>query len=601
MTFFPATLTPETRKSFQLCDNRISLEAELHQHPQRLLRFFKEAVLDADWLKREASLAKRLIQDLTDCLMKQQMDIGEARHISEIFRTNYARVKGLLHRGLRITEGNDHCEVSRLVLIASGDYFRGMFLHAFQEAKVDILPIEKFASDLTLPQWIVLYAYMESGDSSGFQKAEMEDLWAMVKQCHLWQLDPVVDFLEKQIMERVDLPVVALECISGAEFYGLKKLRTHCFSVLGENDLSFSVRKDGSLSAIVRDLTEEKLEIMETLTQQITHVSLFENSLRKKPVSKLVKEIEGLESICLIVSEGECSKAAQKALKNVPRLRKLKLRAGEFPQLKGFPASPLFPKRGEHQSPHFEIPQVEQLDLRGSTKKLKHHALSMIAILPGLLDIRLQGAAFVDLRFVEHLVKLAPPLKLLDMGNCHGLNDQAVRLIADHFPHLEVVNLRGTSVEAAGVCALMSKCNHLHDLNLAGCRGIHPGLFSMIEEALPRLSFLNIDGCTQFKEADLASLASKATHLRILHAERCPGVTAESLKLPGFKQLMELWISSGFLPQEADWETPFGKQAMPNLRKLVISGQLLPVDQEKLMRFRNLNPEVDVRFHPTEF
>lgn len=132
-------------------------------------------------------------------------------------------------------------------------------------------------------------------------------------------------------------------------------------------------------------------------------------------------------------------------------------------------------------------------------------------------------------------------LRDIQLGGSQFVDDETLRSIAAHCPHISLVNVsRCSNVTNEGILALCV-CPFLFCLNVSYVAGVSDeGLIALSQCSSHRiLSELNLSHCIQITDVGVKSLLINCPRLRILVIHGCPKLTGSSRQLPQLAQADE--------------------------------------------------------------
>lgn len=585
-----------------------ALREKLKNEPQTLVGLFLDLV-QAKAPAFQPALAAHLVQDISALARLGKLSRHSLASVSAALQYNPARLVPLFPADLAVTfkpptQSEQVLLVSRLVLMATSEYFEKFLGPCFKESTSDTLKLEQIASHLSFEEFAMLYPSLRSGDPRILKDCNEQDLWSFAKQFHLWNMPDWQKEIEKFIIEKTKTPLQALESLSGCDLYNMIALKVHCLKIIGLNQLHFKVR-NGSVGATILNVTEENMSLLEELSDDITRISMNDKVLIKPPMVELMHALPKLESLHLIVSEEGISSTARKILGSIPNISCLKLQYGN-PELLSRPENTGKSSPSGHVesgSEEASMPYLQRLDLQGCPKALKRVALSTLKFLPNVIDIRLLGLTWVDDKFIEHLALLAPQLILLDLGHCK-ITDSSLYSIAKKMLQLEMLDVKGSMVTGAGLSKIMLECKRLSDLNISSCHHIAPGFLVANSAHLGRIKTLKMQHCPQFSSDDFDALITHGVALELLNVSHCKGFTQKHLERAVLPRLQVLSIDGSLLdtildtesPEKIDPTTIFDKKRLPKLEKISIQGRMLPSTSEVLNRFGFAHPDISIEW-----
>ncbi len=138
---------------------------------------------------------------------------------------------------------------------------------------------------------------------------------------------------------------------------------------------------------------------------------------------------------------------------------------------------------------------------------------AMVRMYPGLVELRLSNLRLTDdaLRAIaQHL----PKLHRLDLDESPGISDAGVIELAQKCTALKDLNLCGTSITDAAITAIATNCGDLEELVLQNCENLTDAALRVVR--LPKLTNLDLSGCSEISDAGLIELSRQCTALKSL-------------------------------------------------------------------------------------
>lgn len=610
----------------KLSDEDEKLRSNLLKEPQQLLKHFLENVPNNEWLDAHEALAGHLFKDITDLIHQGSLPVQSTADVMNIIKIKYERLKSIISKETKITESQrpDVVEqsldkkveapekvllVSRLVLIASGEYFRSFFDNSYKERYKREFSSEEIAHYIPLEVFSMIYAYLESGNKADLNFKDLDEptLWNIVEQCHMWDLLEIQKIAESLLIKKVTNLNTAWESLSGALIFNMAAMRIHCMNIIAQNNLYISEKADHSYGTTITGFTKENLHFLQEFTLPVSSLSINDRLLANRSLEKYMSGLTTLDTIHLTITEDGLSSTAKRVLANLPKLRRLRIKTlGSYnPPLK-FSKSPpelsaLALKESQPENGQVTLSNIEQLDLRGLPSKpiVKRVILSIIAVIPGVFDIRLQGSGFVDEKFIENLARLPhlKGLKLLDLGNCMKLRDQSFIKLSKSFAVLEALNLHSCHIKNEGFWTLIHECQFLHDINISYCRFLGSGLFSKdeIKPFLARLTSLVATGLEHLSVEDFNCLLQNGILLEKLNLSDNPQFKIASMDSCQLPNLKEFHFSTDQMSDPKQLMM-LNLDKFPSLKSLTIKGSkdFFPKDIIENYKVKNLG--VDLSF-----
>ncbi|KAL1404272.1 hypothetical protein pipiens_018972, partial [Culex pipiens pipiens] len=112
---------------------------------------------------------------------------------------------------------------------------------------------------------------------------------------------------------------------------------------------------------------------------------------------------------------------------------------------------------------------LQELQISGCFK-VTDLALKTCFKLVELREINLSHCVNITDEGIEAMVLNCPSLEVMDLSDCHLLNDRAIELISKHLIRLKGLKLlRLPLLTAESIYAILTNCKLLKNINLRGC------------------------------------------------------------------------------------------------------------------------------------
>ena len=177
------------------------------------------------------------------------------------------------------------------------------------------------------------------------------------------------------------------------------------------------------------------------------------------------------------------------------------------------------------------------------SKPIEHDELTfaLMAYCPSLRSIHLSDSRTLTDSAVAAMVRMYPGLVELWLANVEKLTDEALRAIAQHLPKLhrrcpqqstgisdagvvelaqkctalKQLNLNGNLITDAAITAIANNCGDLEELRVSCCENITDAALRVVR--LPKLTTLDLSGCSEISDAGLIELSRQCTALKSLN------------------------------------------------------------------------------------
>ena len=140
---------------------------------------------------------------------------------------------------------------------------------------------------------------------------------------------------------------------------------------------------------------------------------------------------------------------------------------------------------------------------------------AMVRMYPGLVELKLEGLEKLTDEALRAIAQHLPKLHHLDLEDSTGISDAGVVELAQKCTELKHLNLNLTSITDAAITAIVNNCADLEDLTVSACDNITDAAFRVVR--LPKLTNLDLSGCSEISDAGLIELSRQCTALKSLN------------------------------------------------------------------------------------
>lgn len=163
-----------------------------------------------------------------------------------------------------------------------------------------------------------------------------------------------------------------------------------------------------------------------------------------------------------------------------------------------------------------------------SDAKSKH-----LDLLTNLQELQVEPEAIwnpgTEVFFEKLLVKHVAHLRVLRLPKCPWVNDAFVTCIAEHCPHLQVIDLSGCRVSDKVIDKLALRCPLLQVINLKDCKTISGLSVESIANHCRQLRILYLTSSKEITDQTLETLATSCPQLQELVLNYCTKISASAL------------------------------------------------------------------------
>lgn len=559
------------------------LRSRLVKKPADLLEVMHRGVVDENWGFERGNLLRRMFKDVNNLITAGKMDSTVAYTIRSIFARSVH-----IHRDIAIIHEFKSFEASRTILMGYfqhyQDFLKGGSLSNYKYSFFRSIPeisFDDLANEISFGAFERMYNFMEHRDFDYLAESDEKDLWDMVRFCDKFHSPDLKLDIEKALIQKYDQNnpahvYRAFMSLHGCEIYELQKLKSHLTHLIEINPFKFHLKSDGSMTASIKsNFTRKDIELVTENSDDIGGLSLCDRDFNAKAVTGLIKKMPKVSHITLTISKGEISKPARKIIGSSIMIRSLKLNSSLNDSVDGTEA--------DAQAVVQELRNIQQLDLRKMNDGYKRFALGLIKTLsPQLLDIRLQDL-WVDDNFINAMSTTeASPLKLLDLGFCPKVTDEAAKLIAKKYRELVVLNIAHTGITNNGIVAILKYCKKIKDLNMSYCK-VGGGSF-VDGEMLKGLQKLDVSG-THLTRENFRAIVTYANELEELNVDRCPRFHLDHFKDRILIKLKVFTLNESVIVDEKSIEEIL--KVFPKIEKLYVLGNPKSDKREMLDRMES--------------
>ena len=139
---------------------------------------------------------------------------------------------------------------------------------------------------------------------------------------------------------------------------------------------------------------------------------------------------------------------------------------------------------------------------------------AMVRIYPGLVELRLAKVEKLTDDALRAIAQHLPKLHRLDLEDSTGITDAGVLELAQKCTALKQLDLGGTFITDAAITAIANNCADLENLVVNSCYDITDAALRVVR--LPKLTNLDLHGCSEISDAGLIELSQQCTALRSL-------------------------------------------------------------------------------------
>lgn len=135
-------------------------------------------------------------------------------------------------------------------------------------------------------------------------------------------------------------------------------------------------------------------------------------------------------------------------------------------------------------------------------------------------------------------------LRSLNLASCNRISDVSLKY-AFKFSELEQLSLsKCQQISVIGIDSLLINCPSIKVLNLSDCHNINDQAVHLISERLKRLTHLYIERCSQLTDFTLDSIAMNCNRLKFLDVRGCRLMCPEpNLRLHTVRSLQQILMS----------------------------------------------------------
>ncbi|XP_012283980.1 F-box/LRR-repeat protein 7 [Orussus abietinus] len=141
-----------------------------------------------------------------------------------------------------------------------------------------------------------------------------------------------------------------------------------------------------------------------------------------------------------------------------------------------------------------------------------------------LKELDLSGCSSVTKAYTRNVIL---QLQLLDLSDCHGVDDSGLMLTLSRMPHLVSLYLRRCArITDASLVAIASYCVTLRQLSVSDCMRVTDfGVRELAARLGPSLRYFSVGKCDQVSDAGLLVVARHCYKLRYLNARGCEALS----------------------------------------------------------------------------
>ncbi|KAJ8605811.1 hypothetical protein CTAYLR_000556 [Chrysophaeum taylorii] len=125
---------------------------------------------------------------------------------------------------------------------------------------------------------------------------------------------------------------------------------------------------------------------------------------------------------------------------------------------------------------------------------------------------------------------MAGVIKVLNLGGCDDITDEAVEAIAAECGELEVLNVSYAKISDAALIAVASNCSKLEVLGALECKSLTDEALKAIAARCSDLRVLEVSGCYKITDAGVGAIAARCPKLAKLNISWCGGLTDGALE-----------------------------------------------------------------------
>ncbi len=177
------------------------------------------------------------------------------------------------------------------------------------------------------------------------------------------------------------------------------------------------------------------------------------------------------------------------------------------------------------------LSKLEYLDFSCSQFENKNNAAHLLdKCASSLVHLNFSANDLVTVSFLRAAVRKCTKLRTLNISNCKGISDVAVRRIAPFCGALTALDLsRCSNIRSAALTTLAPHCHALVSLSISGCSFMSDASILALCVSNSRLTDLSLGLCCHLSNASLLALLTRCSEIRHLDLNCCAALSEQAL------------------------------------------------------------------------